>query len=71
MNKEKQFLGVGFADDASLLVKGIDPNTLAALIQTKIPEMEEWAKKIGVKFCPKKISAMIFYGREPKTLPPK
>ena len=71
MNSDKRFLGVGFADDASLLIRGVDLPTMVSLIQAKIPEMLEWAKKYGVEFCPKKTTAMIFYKIKPKKLPPK
>ena len=71
MNAERRFLGVGFADDANLMIKSIDPFTLVEGIQSKLPTLVEWSKKYGVEFCPKKTVAVLFGKKKPKRpLPP-
>ena len=71
INKEAYLLGAGFAVDCGLLVRGLDLNTLVSLIQNIIPKIEEWSRKYGVQFCPKKTVAVIFSRKTPRKMPPK
>ena len=64
-------LGVAFADDGNCLVQGPDWWTLGNIIQNKITKLEEWSRKFGVEFCPKK-TVLVAFGTnkiEPNTLP--
>lgn len=54
------FHGIGFADDALILIKGPDPTTLALRMATLLPNVDAWARKAGLTFCPNKTQAILF-----------
>jgi hypothetical protein len=53
-------LGVGFADDACILITGKKPDILMEVIQTKINKIVQWGKSNGLTFSPQKTVAVLF-----------
>ena len=51
---------IGFADDGSLLITGIDPPTMVAEMQRALNHAGAWAADNGLAFCPKKTNAILF-----------
>jgi hypothetical protein len=54
------FSAVGYADDAMVLIKGIDPNTLVNLMQGKLNQALRWGLQNGLTFDHNKTKAMVF-----------
>ena len=63
------FRGIGFADDANIIIRGVDLPTLFSLMQAKIAEIMQWSQKFGLTFCPKKTVAVLFTHKRPKKIP--
>lgn len=61
----------GFADDASLLVTGTDPNVLAELMQPAVDKAVRWGARNGLVFGAAKTVAVLFTHRRIKKLPKK
>ena len=59
-----------FADDATLLVKGHDPNCLVDLMQESLKKAVAWGEPHGLTFVPEKTIA-IFFHRKYKFVEPK
>jgi ribonuclease HI len=55
-----QVVSIGFADDGTLLVTGIDIPTIYSIMQTALATAADWAAQNGLKFCPKKTNAILF-----------
>lgn len=53
MNSEG-FHGVGFADDALIVIAGPDPGTLVEKMNRKMKEIEVWAEEACLSFCTEK-----------------
>jgi ribonuclease HI len=51
---------IGFADDACLLITGIDPTWMVDRIQPYINKMVEWGAKSGLKFNESKTVAVMY-----------
>ena len=64
-------LSVGFADDDSLTVSGIDPTEIVRTMQHAINKAEKWASECGLTICPKKTVALFFKGGRKYNLPLK
>ena len=64
-------LSVGFADDDSLTITGIDPPSMVRSMQKELNKAVEWAKECGLTICPKKTVAMFFKGRRKYDVPLK
>lgn len=54
------FHGVGFADDALILIAGPDPGTLVEKMNRKMKEVEKWASEAGLSFSAEKTCAIFF-----------
>ena len=55
----------GFADDAALVVLGLDPDTLISLAQAAVDKATAWGEENGLKFAPAK-TVVIFFNRKKK-----
>lgn len=60
----------GFADDACLLIKGSDPETMVDLMQETLDKTVAWGERHGLTFNPQK-TVTIFYHRRYKFQEPK
>ena len=56
-------LSIGFADDGTLLITGIDIPTMYAVMQEALSKATAWAEQHGLSFCPKKTNAVLFTRR--------
>ena len=56
-------LSIAFADDGTLLITGIDVQTMYARMQNAINAATDWARENGLEFCPKKTNAVLFTRR--------
>ena len=61
------FVGIGYADDAALLIKGIDPGTLVNLTNAKLDEVLRWGQGNGLSFSPQKTVAVMFTRKRVET----
>ena len=61
----------GFADDAALLIKGVDPATLVNMINPVLARVFEWGKANNLDFAPLKTVAVLFHKKktQPAGLP--
>ena len=53
-------VAVGFADDGTVLVSGVDPKTLRSIMQKALRKAEQWAEMAGVHFSVEKTVYMLF-----------
>ena len=60
------FLVVGFADDLAVLLTGIDPNTMVALMQPIINKITSTGKKHGLTFNEDKTEVVLFTNKRTK-----
>ena len=67
--KGRAIRAVGYADDVILLISGIDPETMAALMEEALQEVTLWGKANGLTFNPTKTSAMLFHRGRKGTSP--
>ena len=61
------FLVVGFADDFSILINGICPDTMVQLMQPVLDMIEQKGKACGVAFNAKKTEVVMFTNKRKKT----
>ena len=61
---------IGYADDAALLIKGIDLPTMSSIMQEALQTAEKWSKRAHLSFSPQK-SVVVFFTRKrrPPVLP--
>jgi hypothetical protein len=57
---------IGFADDAAILIAGIDPKTMVQKIQTPINKIVAWGAASGLAFNPSKTVAVFFTNKQDK-----
>lgn len=55
------FLGVAFADDGAILIRGKDLPSMREKMQSLLTEVEKWSQKYGLSFSPSKSSAIVYY----------
>ena len=60
LNECDGITGIGFSDDLSLLINGIDPYTLSDLMQQALKKAKPWLKKYGLSISPSKSVAVMF-----------
>lgn len=53
-------LTTGFADDACLLITGVDPESMVDLMQDHVNKMIKWGTDNGLKFNTQKTTAIVF-----------
>ena len=53
----------GFADDAALVVAGIDPGILVQRAQEVVNLAVDWGKSVGLKFNAKKTAVILFHNK--------
>ena len=51
---------IGFADDGTLLITGIDIPSMYTTMQRALDHAQAWAQDHGLSFCPKKTNALLF-----------
>ena len=57
---------IGFADDGTLLIVGIDIPTMYDVMQRGLDHAQAWAEDNGLRFCPKKTNAILFTNKRIK-----
>ena len=61
---------VGFVDDGSLMIRGMDIKQLYKLMQKALDGATKWASENGLQFCPKKTVSVLFHRKQnPRSLP--
>jgi ribonuclease HI len=62
-------VGVGFADDANVIVRGKDLETIFSIMQNKTKELLAWSNKYKLEFSPSKTQLVLFTHKRPKKVP--
>lgn len=64
------FLGVAFADDGVIFIRGFDLPSMRDKMQQLLLEVEKWAQKYGLDFSPSKSAAIVYSQAKKKTILP-
>ena len=57
---------IGFADDACIIARGIDPETVRSIAQDAVDKAVMWGREVGLQFNAKKTAAMVFTNKRKK-----